>query len=1180
MVTWSVTIGRFSLTLSTSNAVTDKTRDILMIYSSKKFHKDMIFKINIMRINAFFCILLLSLSITSAENVLSQVKNETNINLSYSNSSIVTILKDLSKQTEYNFVYDESLMALYNNVTIHVRNATLNQVLDLINNQTKISFHKAVDSYTVIPPLPGEANRMPQKTAVNAQPATITGTVVDKDGFPLPGVQIMVKGKTGAGTASDNEGRYSIQCDANETLVYTFIGFKTVERIAGEINRVTITLEEDALALEEVVVVAFGKQKKESLVSSITTISPKDLKIPSSNLTSAFAGRMSGVIAYQRSGEPGLDNAEFFIRGITSFSAGGKKDPLILMDGIEMTASDLARINPDDIAAFSVMKDANAAALYGARGANGVILVTTKEGVAEQLTINVRAELSTSANAELVELVDPISYMRFHNEAVRVRNAMAPLPYTSEKIRNTELGVDPLRYPSVDWYHYLIKDRTFNQRVNTNISGGGKAVQFYVAANYQHDTGIIKENAENQFNNNININRFQLRSNVTIKLTPQTKGMIRAYGTFDDSHGPIQGGADVFNMARNATPVGFLPYYPKDEANEHTNHILFGMAGSPSGESYTNPLAQIISGYKESRTSMMLTQLELEHMFDGVLKGLFARATINLKRESYYDLTRQYIPFYYTLARTTDESYRLRCLNPDSGTEYLNYSFGNKNLVNSMYGEGRVGYNKVFAEKHDLTALLVGSIRSETKTEIITIQESLPSRNISTAGRLSYGYDSRYFIEGNFGYNGSERFSRNKRFGFFPSIGAGWMVTNESFMEGVRNVIDRLKIKATYGLVGNDQIGYLRDRFFFVSQVDMNASGYVFGTDLTYSRPGVSINRYANESVTWEIAKKLNLGVEISLFKDLEILADFFTERRENILQERSDIPTSMGLVTIPMANVGIAAGKGVEAEVKYQKNFTRDIWLVANGNFTYATAKYVQYEEPLYPEAPWLSNVGQKLSQPRGYIAERYFIDQEEVENSPEQTFGLCTAGDIKYRDINNDGRIDDLDRVPIGFPTTPEIIYGAGFSLGVHGFDISCFFQGSARSSFFINPVDITPFVNSGQRGLLKYIADDHWTEENSNLHAFWPKLSEYNITNNSQRSTHWLRNGAFLRLKTAEIGYTIPDRISKKAGMSMLRVYVSGVNLAVWSKFKMWDPEMAGNGLGYPIQRVYNLGLNINF
>lgn len=1021
---------------------------------------------------------------------------------------------------------------------------------------------------------------------IQQQEAQVSGRVVDQDGFPMPGVQVAVKERKGVGVTTDIDGKYTIKCGANETLVYSFIGYVSKEEKAREAHNVTITLREDIISLDEVQVVAFGKQKKESVVSSITTISPKELKVPSSNMTTAFAGRLAGVIAYQRSGEPGLDNAEFFIRGITSFSAAGKKDPLILIDGIEMSSTDLARINPDDIASFSVMKDANSAALYGARGANGVILVTTKEGVADQMSINVRAELSSSANSALVELADPVTYMKLHNEARITRTGRLDYVYSPEKIYHTERGTNPLMYPSVNWYDYLIKDRTFNQRVNVNISGGGKMVQYYIAGNMQHDTGILKDIQENSVSSNIDLTKIQLRSNVTIKLTPRTTGMIRFYGTFDDSHGPKQGGKEVFQLARNATSVRFLPTYPKDDANRYTNHLLFGTAiNLPPDNYYTNPLAEIVSGYKESKASMMLTQMEMEHKFDNSLNGLFVRGLVNLKRESYYDLNRSYRPFYYEPITTLDGSYQLRNFNPTSGSEYLSYDFGAKDVIASMYGEFRIGYNKVFEEKHDMNVLLVSSLQQITNTKVTTIQQSLPQRNISTAGRFAYGYDSRYFAEFNFGYNGSERFAKNNRFGFFPSFGMGWLASNESFMESYKDVITNLKFKSTYGLVGNDQIGSLYDRFFYMSQVNMenDAYGYTFGTELGTRKPGISISRYANDLVTWEVAKKMNLGIELGLFNDLTILADYFTERRENILQTRQNVPSTMGLATIPQSNLGIAEGKGFETEIKYQKSFSNDFWLVMNGNFTYATSRYVKVEEPDYSDTPWRSWVGHKLNQWEGYIAERLFIDEEEVANSPRQNFGDATqtmAGDIKYMDINNDGVIDSNDIVPIGYPSTPEIIYGAGFSMGIRHFDVSCFFQGSARSSFMIDVNAVSPFINNGQRALLKYIADDHWSEHNRSFHPFWPRLSENVIQNNAQNSTYWLQDGSFLRLKTAELGYTFPERLSQKLRIKTFRMYLSGINLVVWSKFKLWDPEMAGDGLGYPVQRVYNLGVNIIF
>ncbi len=1019
------------------------------------------------------------------------------------------------------------------------------------------------------------------------QKVKISGRVVDKDGFPMPGVVVVTKSNKNIGVSTDTEGRYTIDCDPSEILVFSMLGFKQAELVAKDINGVAITLEEDTVAMDEVVVVAFGKQKKESVVSSITTINPSELVVPSSNLTTAFAGRLAGVIAYQRSGEPGLDNAEFFIRGVTTFSTGGKKDPLILIDGIEMESSDLARINPDDIASFSVMKDANSAALYGSRGANGVILVTTKEGVAEKMSISIRAELSSSGNSELVKLADPITFMQLHNEAVRTRNPMTRLPYTSEKIYNTQLGNNPTIYPAIDWYDYIIKDRTFNQRVNANISGGGKAVQYYIAANIQHDTGILRESANNMIDNNIDLLRFQLRSNVTIKLTPNTKAIIRAYGTFDDQHGPKQGGKEVFMLTRSANPVMFMPYYPKDAGTQYVNHVMYGKL-----EPYYNPLAEIASGYKDSKNSMMLSQVEIEHQFDGKLKGLFARGTFNIKRNSYYDLTRSYKPFYYFPVKNADGNYQLFNLNPEEGTEYLDYTFGSKYVNSSMYGELRVGYQKLFAEKHDMNLLLVGALRDETDTRVTTIQQSLPKRNLSSAARLAYGYDSRYFIEANFGFNGSERFDKKHRYGFFPSMGAGWMLTNESFMKGTEKILTSLKLKATYGLVGNDQIGNLADRFFYLSQVNLNdaAKRYYFGDELKYYQNGISIIRYANDLITWEKAKKMNLGIELTLFKDLTINADYFTERRSNILQSRVDIPSTVGLVTTPQHNVGVAKGEGAEVELKYQKYFNKDLHLIVNGNFTYASSKYVKYEEPDYSDIPWRSRIGQKISQPYGYIAERLFIDDEEVKNSPKQTFGEYGAGDIKYKDINGDGQINDDDQVPIGLPTTPEIIYGIGFSLTYKSFDFSCFFQGAGRTSFMISPGKIQPFVNTetidgttahkGQAGLLQAIANDHWSEDNRNLYAFWPRLSESKNENNSQSSTWWLRDGSFLRLKTAEIGYTLPEKLTRKVHINTARIYVSGSNLGLWSKFKMWDPEMADGGLGYPVQRVFNLGLNIQF
>lgn len=1015
-------------------------------------------------------------------------------------------------------------------------------------------------------------------------PIDVEGTVVDQNGEPLIGVNIQVKG-TEKGSFTDFDGRFTLaNVSEDDVLVFSYLGYTTQEVPVDGRTSIDVTLQSDSELLEGVVISAYGtKQKRESVLSSISTVKTSDLRVPSSNITTGFAGKLPGVIAFQRSGEPGLDDAQFFIRGITSFSAAGKKDPLILVDGIEMSSRDLARINVDDIAAFSILKDANAAALYGARGANGVILISTKMGRPDKLSISLRAETSNSYNADLVELSDPITYMKLHNEAVRTRDAEVVLPYSLSKIRETELGTDPVRYPSVDWYDYMLDNKATNNRINLNLTGGGQTVQYYLAANYLEENGIIKENEQNLVNNNINIDRLQVRSNVTIKFAPTTTGVIRAFGTFDDQTGPPLGGAQVFQAARNASPVRFLPFYEPDSNNLFSEHILFG--SGPELGVYNNPLASVASTFREQKSSMMLMQLEMEHNFiENALDGLSLRGVFNIMRHSSNAFSRGYNPFYYTLASTVDGSYRLNPLNPDTGTEYLTYSDGARTAQASIYGEMRLAYNKILNDVHDLSGTLVGTIRSESSTAEVDrdpayrLQASLPRRNLSSAGRLAYGYDSRYFLEFNFGLNGTERFAKHNRWGFFPSVGAGWNIGNELFMTGLQDVISELKLRATYGLVGNDQIGSVYDRFFYLSRVNVSGAGYWFGLDRDYTS-GISIDRYANELITWEIAKKANIGIDLGLFNKLTLNAELFREERSNILQTRTDVPSTLGLRTIPQANIGVAEGKGFEVSAQYLQTFGSNVWLVGNGNFTYATSKYLEYEEPDYSDVPWRSQIGLKLGQPLGYIAERFFIDDEEVSNAPVQEFGEYRGGDIKYKDINKDGRINTDDLVPIGFPTVPEIIYGAGLSFGFHSFDLSIFFQGSARSSFFVDAGAITPFVNQGQRGLLELIANDHWSENNRNLEAFWPRLSEYTISNNVQNSTHWLRNGSFLRLKSAEVGYTLPENLTQKAFIQSCRVYVSGLNLYVWSKFKLWDPEMAGNGLGYPIQKVINFGIKLD-
>lgn len=1029
---------------------------------------------------------------------------------------------------------------------------------------------------------------------LQVQAKKLTGTVYDEDGKPIPGASVMVKGTT-RGTVTSVDGAFTIDVETNSVIVVSFVGYETKEIQVDGKAAVHVALKVVSEEIEDVTVVAFAKQKKESVIASITTVKPAELKIPSSNLTTALAGRMSGLISYQRSGEPGKDNAEFFIRGVTTF--GYKKDPLILIDNNEVTTQELSRIQPDDIASFSIMKDATATALYGSRGANGVILVTTKEGAEGKAQISIRFEESISKPTSMVELADPITYMRLHNEAVRTRDPLGSIPYSQNKIDNTIAGGNPYVYPANDWYNILFKDQTINQRLNFNVSGGGKIARYYMAGSVISDNGMLKVDEQNNFNSNIKLNRYMLRSNVNINVTKTTEAVIRLHGAFDDYTGPITSGEDMFKKAMKSNPVLFPAYFKPDSANIYTQHILFGNYDKAQ---YINPYADMTKGYKDYTISQMSAQFELKQQLDFITKGLSLRAMFNTNRYAFFDVQRYYNPFYYqvSLYDKASDSYSLTSLNELTGTEYLDYKEGSKDINSTTYFETALSWNRTFSEKHALSGLMVYTMREQLYANAGDLQKSLPYRNIGLAGRATYAYDSRYFCEFNFGYNGSERFSKKERFGFFPSAGLGWFVSNEKFWgPGLKKTITKLKFKGTYGLVGNDAIGDSNDRFFYLSNVNMNNSSYAssFGTYGNfgggYTVNGISVSRYPNDEITWETAKKLNLGVELGMWDELEIQADVFSEDRSNILMSRSYIPTTMGLQATPRANVGEASSSGVDVSVNYNHSFNEKLWISGLANFTYATSEFTVYEEPDYSATPWRSRVGYSLNQTWGYVAERLFVDDEEIRNSPVQ-FGDYKAGDIKYKDINKDGKITELDKVPIGFPTSPEIVYGFGISGGYKGFDLSCFFQGLARESFWIDPTATSPFINyhpsSGDtdpgklanNALLKAYADSYWSEDNRNLYALWPRLSETVISNNAQTSTWFMRDGSFLRLKSVEFGYTLPARIISKAKMTNLRFYFSGTNLLTFSKFKMWDPEMGGNGLGYPIQKVYNFGLQLSF
>lgn len=1024
--------------------------------------------------------------------------------------------------------------------------------------------------------------------AAVAQTKTVKGVIYEEEtGEPMPGATVSVEGST-RGVMTDLDGSFELTgVKPTDKLKFECLGKETQVLQVGTMTNFVVKLKNAANELDEVTVVAFGKQRKESVIGSISTVDVKTLKVPSSNLTTALAGNVAGVIAYQRTGEPGQDNADFFVRGITTF--GANTSPLILIDNIELTSTDLARLQPDDIESFSIMKDATATALYGARGANGVIFVTTKRGQEGPAKIFARVETSISAPTDVVELADPVTYMKSYNEAISTRDPLGELMYTYDKIEQTgKPGANRLIYPANDWYDMLFKDFATSYRANVSARGGGKVATYYVSGAYTEDTGVLKVDKRNSFNNNIDDKNYTLRSNVDINVTPTTKLAVRLTGNFRDYQGPLNGGSDVYRQVMHSDPVLFPAYYPVDDEHVGIQHIMFG---NYEDGSYINPYANLVKGYKNYQRSQMIAAVQLEQDLKFITKGLSFMTLFNLTRLSEFTVNRQFNPYWYRLDRYDSYTgeYHVNRIN-ENGTDYLTYSESGKTVKNTMYSETRLNYNRSFG-KHDVTGLLVFTASESLTANAGSLQLSLPSRNAGLSGRFTYGYDKRYFVEYNFGYNGSERFHKSHRWGFFPSAGLAWMMSNEKWFKPLTKVVSNLKLRYSYGLVGNDNIGSRSNRFYYLSEMSMNNSGLgaSFGETRNVGYNGIGVVRYANEAITWEKSYKSNYALELGLFKKLDIIAEYFTEHRTDIFMQRADIPNTMGLQAAVYGNIGQARSKGIDIQADYKQAWASGLWASARANFTYSTGKYDVYEEPTYPES-YRQHAGRSIRQTWGYIAERLFIDDEDAANSPSQAaFGSqYGGGDIKYTDVNGDGVITNADMVPIGYPTSPEIIYGFGVSLGHKGFDVSVFFQGLGRESFWIdatsaystkyNKYGTAPFVNNGQ--LLKAYSDSHWSEDNRDIYALYPRYSAYENHNNTQVSTWWMRDGSFVRLKQMEFGYTLPQKLTNKIHIDNLRVYFQGNNLLCWSKFKLWDPELAGEGFNYPIQRTFNIGVNVTF
>ena len=1080
-----------------------------------------------------------------------------------------TVLEEVERQTGYSFLFENEEVDVNRPVTATFNDATIQTVLDrVLDKSLRYSVNGGGKLVTI------SRRSQTQTPAQSDKALTLSGTVISSaDNQPIVGANIFVEGTT-IGTTSDIHGNYTLSVPpATKTVTVSFLGYDTKKIAVKDIHLFKlVTLADASNKLEDVVVVGFGVQKKESLVGAVQSVKPSDLQTSSSNLSTSFSGKIAGVIAVQKSGEPGADGASFWIRGISTFGSG--QSPLLILDGVEITNQMLNNIPPETIESFSVLKDATATALYGSRGANGVMIITTKSGRdSEKMTINLRAEFGASAPTRVPEVADGITYMETFNKA---RTTRGEQPYYSkEKIMGTKLGLDPYVYPNVDWYDVLFKDCTFNQNFNFNMTGGAKKIDYFLNASVYNENGIMRKPEASKFDTNINAQKYLFQANVSADATKTTRVSLKMNTQLHYRHAPIQSVSDLFAYAMTGMPCEFPATLPGESSD---TFVRFGTNNAWNSGFFTNPYAQLCRGYGDQFRGHFTSALTVNQNLDFITKGLSATGMATFYNRVYSAVYRSFTPFMYQLTDyNIDEAgnYSYTSNSTNTGTTYLGTTRG-KDGYRELAFQAKIDYSRTFG-KHDVGATIV-YLQKERNMNISDEQEyaALPYRQQGLAGRVTYGFDKRYLFEANFGYNGSENFAAGKRFGFFPSVALGWVISNEPFWKGIKEKVNLFKIRASYGLVGNDVISKeYADRFPYLTTVDMGQGYDVYIGNNFERKYGPILSVYGNPNATWEESRKLDIGVEIGLFDSLNIIFDWFKEKRSGIFMQRTSLPSSFGMSGItPWANIGKVDNSGVDISVDYNKAFSKDLILSLRGTFTYAHNEIVEMDEPKYKWA-YQYKAGHPINSIQCLIADGLFRDEEDIANSPSQDIYATTypirPGDVKYRDLNGDKIIDDNDMCWTGNPTVPEIIYGFGFSLKYKGFDCSAFFQGQGKVSIIM--YNYHPFATAATpgSGLMQWIADEHWSEDDPNPKALYPRLSPLWNNNNTKSSTLYVRNGKMLRLKTAEIGYTY-----KK-----MRVYVSGTNLLTFAPFKYWDPEKgSGNGLGYPLQRTYNLGFQFNF
>ena len=1128
----------------------------------------------------FLCFLLLGIDYSFASyNNYSQFKT---LSVSVSNSTLREVLKTIEKSSQFVFFYLDDAVNLERKVSIDSKNKNIEEILSELFEGTSCTY-RISDRQIFI------SGKAPASTEQQQNKRKISGRVTDIKGEPLIGVNVTVDGDAN-GTITNMDGLYEIFVTKKSVVLkFTYIGFKTSEiRTNASTNIYDVTLEEQVNELEETVIVGYGTQRKISNIGAQSSMKMEDIKTPSASLTTTLAGRLAGVVAVQRTGEPGKDAADIWIRGI---STPNTSSPLVLVDGVERSFND---IDPEDIESLTTLKDASATAVYGVRGANGVILIKTKPGKVGKPTVSADYYESFTRFTKMVDLADGITYMNAANEAMR--NDGIATKYTEDQIRNTIAGKDPYLYPNVDWLKEIFNDWGHNRRVNVNVRGGSEKVAYYASVSYFNETGMtVTDKNIDTYDSKMKYSRYNFTTNLNIDVTPTTKVEIGAQGYLGEGNYPAISSADLYNAAMSISPVE----YPK---MFFVNGEAF-VPGTSTNNNFNNPYSQATRrGYDNLTKNQIYSNLRVTQDLDMLTKGLKLTAMYAFdvyneihvhqdRAESTYNFLDTSVPY-----DMNGQPILQRIYEGSNVLSYTQETSGNK----KTYLEASLNYDRTFNDDHRVSALFLFNQQSKLLYPKGTLEDAIPYRMMGIAGRATYSWKDRYFAEFNIGYNGAENFSPKHRFGTFPAFGVGWVVSNEKFWQPLSKAVSFLKIRYTDGKVGNSEVS--DRRFMYLDQMKENGDyGYKFGPNGTKWSGYETVNMAVD--LIWEESRKQDLGIDLKLFNDdLSIVFDLFKERRENILLKREhSIPSFLGYNTsAPYGNIGIIENKGFDGTIEYNKRINKD-WVIAlRGNVTFNKDKWIQGELP-EQKYEWMNQYGHNINVVKGYVAEGLFT-QTEIDDmarweslsdankaiTPKpfaSQFGTVKAGDIKYKDLNNDGQIDAYDQTYISRGDVPTTVYGFGFTVGWKDLSVGMMFQGVAGAERVLNGSSVNPFNGGGGSGNLYSNIGDRWTEENPDQNAFYPRLSYGSETtsniNNFQKSTWWVRNMNFLRLKTLQVSYNLPKPWVNKVHLKNAAVYVMGTNLFTLSRFKLWDPELnTDNGASYPNTTSYSVGINFTF